>query len=37
VLEAFPSFTLETADGQVVTDRDLRGHPAVVYLGRHPG
>jgi len=33
----FPSFRLENAAGQAVTEDDLRGRPAVVYLGRHPG
>lgn len=33
----FPAFQLEDADGKIVTDRDLQGHPAVVYLARHPG
>jgi len=36
-VDQFPAFSLEDADGQVVTDRSLRGHPAVVYLARHPG
>jgi cytochrome oxidase Cu insertion factor (SCO1/SenC/PrrC family) len=36
-MEPFPSFRLEDADGRVVTEDDLRGQPAVVYLGRHPG
>ena len=36
-LERFPSFQLGDADGEIVTDRDLLGHPAVVYLARHPG
>ena len=36
-LERFPSFQLVDADGEIVTDRDLLGHPAVVYLARHPG
>jgi hypothetical protein len=36
-MDAFPKFQLERADGTVVTDRDLFGHPAVVYLARHPG
>lgn len=33
----FPAFRLTDADGQTVSDRDLLGHPAVVYLARHPG
>jgi len=33
----FPSFRLEDADGRAVTDADLLGRPAVVYLARHPG
>jgi len=33
----FPPFQLEDADGDVVTERDLHGHTAVVYLARHPG
>jgi cytochrome oxidase Cu insertion factor (SCO1/SenC/PrrC family) len=36
-MPSFPSFELEDADGEVVTDRDLLGHPAIVYLARHPG
>lgn len=36
-MESFPAFCLEDADRRVVTERDLLGHPAVVYLGRHPG
>ncbi len=35
--ERFPSFRLVDADGEIVTDRALLGHPAVVYLARHPG
>jgi cytochrome oxidase Cu insertion factor (SCO1/SenC/PrrC family) len=35
--ERFPAFRLADADGQAVTDRSLLGHPAVVYLARHPG
>ena len=35
--ERFPPFLLEDADGHEVTDRALHGHPAVVYLARHPG
>ncbi len=33
----FPAFQLEDADGRRVSERDLLGHPAVVYLTRHPG
>jgi peroxiredoxin len=33
----FPAFQLLDADGRSVTERDLLGHPAVVYLARHPG
>jgi cytochrome oxidase Cu insertion factor (SCO1/SenC/PrrC family) len=36
-MKSLPVFQLEDADGQIVTDRDLVGHPAVVYLARHPG
>lgn len=36
-VELFPAFKLEDADGRSVTDRSLRGHPAVIYLARHPG
>ena len=36
-MESFPAFQLEDADGDVVTNRDLLRHPAVVYLARHPG
>jgi cytochrome oxidase Cu insertion factor (SCO1/SenC/PrrC family) len=36
-MRTFPSFRLEDAAGRVVTEDDLRGRPAVVYLGRHPG
>jgi len=36
-MKSFPAFQLEDADGQIVTERDLVGHPAVVYLARHPG
>jgi cytochrome oxidase Cu insertion factor (SCO1/SenC/PrrC family) len=36
-MQRFPTFELEDADGKVVTDGDLLGHPAVVYLARHPG
>ena len=32
-----PVFQLDDADGQTVTEYDLLGHPAVVYLARHPG
>jgi len=34
---AFPAFLLTDADGKTVTEHDLLGHPAVVYLARHPG
>jgi peroxiredoxin len=37
VVQRFPVFRLDDADGEVVTNRDLLGHPAVVYLARHPG
>ncbi len=33
----FPTFLLEDADARIVRERDLVGHPAVVYLARHPG
>ena len=36
-MQTFPAFQLEDAEGDVVTDHDLRGHSAVVYLARHPG
>jgi len=36
-MQPFPAFQLEDAEGNVVTDCDLCGHPAVVYLARHPG
>jgi hypothetical protein len=36
-MKPFPSFQLEDADRQIMTDLDLVGHPAVVYLARHPG
>jgi hypothetical protein len=36
-MKPFPVFQLEDADGQVVTDLDLLGLPAVAYLARHPG
>ncbi len=36
-MRLFPAFQLDDADGQGVTERDLHGHPAVVYLARHPG
>ncbi len=36
-MEMFPPFQLENADGTRVTNADLLGNPAVVYLGRHPG
>lgn len=36
-MQQFPAFQLEDADGELVTERDLLGHPAVVYLARHPG
>jgi len=36
-MQPFPPFQLENADGEAVTERDLLGHPAVVYLARHPG
>jgi len=36
-MQAFPTFQLDDADGDVVTDADFLGHPAVVYLARHPG
>ncbi len=36
-MQMFPAFTLEDADGNSVSNADLLGHPAVVYLGRHPG
>jgi len=36
-VQPFPAFELEDADGQVVTEGDLLGHPAVEYLARHPG
>jgi cytochrome oxidase Cu insertion factor (SCO1/SenC/PrrC family) len=36
-VQSFPPFQLEDADGRIVTEQDLIGHPAVVYLGRHPG
>jgi hypothetical protein len=35
--ERFPEFLLADADGHEVTGRALLGHPAVVYLARHPG
>jgi hypothetical protein len=37
MLQRFPPFQLADADGTAVTERDLRGHTAVVYLARHPG
>jgi len=36
-MSRFPPFQLDGADGKIVTHRDLLGHPAVVYLARHPG
>jgi len=33
----FPAFQLVDADARTVNERDLLGHPAVVYLARHPG
>ena len=36
-MQLLPEFQLDGADGEVVTERDLLGHPAVVYLARHPG
>jgi hypothetical protein len=36
-MRLFPQFQLDSADGEVVTGRVLLGHPAVVYLARHPG
>ena len=33
----FPAFQLVDADGRTVSGHDLLGHPAVVYLARHPG
>ena len=33
----FPAFQLVDADGRIVSEDDLLGHPAVVYLARHPG
>ena len=36
-MQRFPSFQLEDADGEPLTDGDLLGHPAVMYLARHPG
>jgi len=33
----FPEFELEDTDGATLTQLDLVGHPAVVYLARHPG
>jgi cytochrome oxidase Cu insertion factor (SCO1/SenC/PrrC family) len=36
-VQPFPPFQLDAATGEVVTERDLRGHPTIVYLGRHPG
>ena len=36
-MQMFPSFELESADGHLVTADILTGHPAVVYLARHPG
>jgi hypothetical protein len=36
-MRLFPPFQLTGADAEVVTERDLLGHPAVVYLARHPG
>ena len=36
-MDAFPTFQLDDANGNPVTDRDLLGHPTVVYLARHPG
>ena len=36
-MQLFPPFKLDSAHGEVVTDHDLLGHPAVVYLARHPG
>jgi hypothetical protein len=37
MLQRFPRFRLDDADGNAVTERDLHGHTAVVYLARHPG
>jgi len=34
---AFPAFLLTDADARPVSEHDLLGHPAVVYLARHPG
>jgi cytochrome oxidase Cu insertion factor (SCO1/SenC/PrrC family) len=36
-MHSLPPFRLEAAHGAIVTERDLLGHPAVVYLARHPG
>lgn len=36
-MKPFPTFLLEDADAKIVSERDLVGHPAVVYLARHPG
>jgi cytochrome oxidase Cu insertion factor (SCO1/SenC/PrrC family) len=36
-MKSFPVFELVDADARTVTERDLLGHPAVVYLARHPG
>jgi len=36
-MKPLPTFLLEDADGKIVSERDLVGHPAVVYLARHPG
>jgi hypothetical protein len=36
-MRLLPEFELDSADGEVVTGRGLLGHPAVLYLARHPG
>ena len=36
-MNPFPAFQLVDADGRTVSEHDLLGHPAVVYLARHPG
>ena len=36
-MDPFPAFQLVDADGRTVSEHDLLGHPAVVYLARHPG
>ncbi len=36
-MDAFPAFQLDDTAGGAITERDLVGHPSVVYLGRHPG